>query len=180
MGLHENALHFLRQAERTGHKTALVAETRGDAHYNLAQFEEARSSYETALKRQNGSPAVLAKHCLALIRCGKHERGLTRLRDALASSPQVPELHEGLILSLVFLNRIQDAARASDEKLRTIPTLNPADYLRSASLWAQLRDWPRSSHALELGLRAYPGNTALTRALDEIFRAACAQAAQAP
>jgi len=72
---------------------------------------------------------------------------------------------------LVFLNRLEEAAQAADEKLLRVEGLLSADYLRTASLWAQLRNWQRSSLALELGLRAYPGNAPLTRALDEIFHA---------
>ncbi|HXA82041.1 MAG TPA: glycosyltransferase [Methylomirabilota bacterium] len=175
MGLYEDALNFLRQAEQAGQKTALVAETRGDAYYNLAKFDEARASYEAALKRQNGSMGVLPKLCLAMIRSGKAEKGLARLRSALTLTPQVAEIHEGLILALVFLNRLEDAAQASDEKLRLVQGLLPTDYLRSASLWAQVRNWQLSSHALELGLIAHSGNAHLTRALDEIFLASGVQ-----
>ncbi len=171
MGYFEDALNFLRQADQAGHKTALVAETRGDAHYNLGEFEEARSSYEAAVKRQNGSPALLAKLCLATVRAGKPEKGLSRLRAAVAATPRVPELYEGLILTLVFLNRIEEAAGASEEKLRLVPGLLPGDYVRCASLWGQVRNWQRSSRAIELGLLAYPGNAQLARVLDEIFQA---------
>jgi len=176
MGDYQDALNFLRQADQAGHKTAVVAETRGDAHYNLGKFNEARASYEAALKRQDGGAGVLAKLCLATIRSGKAEKGLARLRSALTVTPQIAELHEGLILGLVFLNRLEEAAEAADEKLRCVEGLLPADYLRSASLWAQLRNWQRSSRALELGLQEHPGSTPLTHALDEIFHASTAQA----
>ena len=175
MGYFEDALNFLRQADQAGHKTALVAETRGDAHYNLGAYEEARTSYEAALKRQDGSPAVHAKLCLATVRAGRTEKGLARLRGALAETPQLAELHEGLILTLVFLNRIEDAARASEEKLRLVPGLLPGDYLRCASLWAQVRWWPRSACAVEQGLQVFPGNSQLVRVLDEILQASVSQ-----
>src|SRR4029077_1687716 len=109
MGDFEDALNFLRQADHAGHKTAVVAETRGDAYYNLAEFGEARACYEASLRRQNGSAGVLAKLCLATIRAGKAEKGLTHLRGAIALTPQAAELHEGLILGLVYLNRIEEA-----------------------------------------------------------------------
>jgi glycosyltransferase involved in cell wall biosynthesis len=180
MGYFEDALNFLRQAEHAGHRTALVAETRGDAHYNLGDFEQARTSYEAAWKRQDGSPALLAKLCLATVRAGKTEKGLSRLQAALAATPQIAELHEGLILALVFLNRIEQAAQAADEKLRSIPGLYPADYIRCASLWAQLRNWPRAVRALEQGLRAYPGRAELTRAMQEVCQAAGASKEHVP
>ncbi|HET7106222.1 MAG TPA: glycosyltransferase [Candidatus Acidoferrum sp.] len=171
MGEFEDSLKFLRRAEQAGHKTALVIETRGDAYYNLGKFDDARASYEAALKRENGGAGVLPKLCLATIRSGKAEKGLSRLRSGLEVTPQVAELHEGLILGLVFLNRVEEAAEAADAKLRLVKGLLPADYVRSASLWAQMRNWQRSSHALELGLEAHPGNAQLARALDEVFHA---------
>ena len=171
MGDYEDALNFLRQADHAGHRTAIVAETRGDAYYNLGEFDEARTSYEAALKRENGSAGVLSKLCLATIRLGKAEKGLSRLRGALELTPQIAELHEGLILGLVFLNRLEEAAQAGDEKLRLVQGLLPADYVRSASLWAQVRNWQRSSRALELGLVAYPENVQMTRALEEVLQA---------
>lgn len=171
MGDYEDALNFLRQADQAGHRTAIVAETRGDAYYNLGEFDEARTSYEAALKRKNGSAGVLAKLCLATIRAGKTEKGLSRLRGALEITPQIAELHEGLILGLVFLNRLEEAAQAADEKLRVVQGLLPADYVRSASLWAQIRNWKRASRVLELGLVAHPRNVQMTRALEEILQA---------
>ena len=171
LGFYDEALHALDRAESAGHRTAMAAETRGDSQYNLGKFEEALVSYEVALNRQNGNSGVLAKLCLATVRAGKTEKGLLQLREALAATPQVPELYESVILALVFLNRIEEAAQVADTKLRTIRGLCPGDYVRCASLWAQSRNWPASTRALELGLAAHPGNSQLTRALEEIFQA---------
>jgi len=49
--------------------------------------------------------------------------------------------------------------------------LLPGDYLRCASLWAQVHNWPKASRALERGLLAYPQKPELVRALDEVFQA---------
>lgn len=168
MGYFEDALNFLRHAEQAGHRTALTAETRGDAHYNLREFDEARSSYEAALKRGGGSGGVLAKLCLATVRGGKASKGVSRLREALELTPGRAELHEGLILSLVYLDKLEDAARAADEKLRLVEGLLPADYLRAGSLWAQVRNWTKAQRAVELGLLTYPEDTNLRRARGEI------------
>jgi hypothetical protein len=49
------------------------------------------------------------------------DKGLAQLSEALAEAPHSAELHEGLILSLVYLDRIEDAAKAANQKLDAIP-----------------------------------------------------------
>jgi glycosyltransferase involved in cell wall biosynthesis len=180
MGYFEEAVNFLKQADHCGHKTALVAETRGDALYNLGQFDEARSAYEAALKRAQGTPSVEAKLGLTIVRSGKTERGLERLRAAVSACPLTPELHEGLILSLVYVNRIEEAAKAAQNKLKTVPNLLAGDYLRAASLWAQLNNWCEAMRALEHGLAGHPGDVNLHKAYREVRQAMEPQRVQVP
>lgn len=165
----EDALKALRQASRVGHCSALLDEIRGDVHYNLGQFEEARSSYEATLKRDPANRATRAKLGLATVRCGKAEKGLNLLRRAIAASPEVPELYEGLLLALVFLERLQEAAEVAQGKLQAVPNPYAGDYIRAASLWAQLRDWPKATCLIEQGLQAYPGDPDLSRAQREVL-----------
>jgi tetratricopeptide (TPR) repeat protein len=171
LGLFELALKALRKAENCGHKTALVAETRGDACYNLGDFAEARSSYEAALKRKPKFAAVQAKLGLAMARAGQSDKALATLRSFLEATPEVPELYEGLILCCVYLNRIKEAAEAADEKIHIIPKLFVGDYLRAASLWAQVGNWAKVGETLQEGLRAYPGNRELEQARRESGKA---------
>jgi tetratricopeptide (TPR) repeat protein len=179
MGLYEEALKALRKAENRGHKTALVAETRGDACYNLGDFVEAKSSYEVALKRNPDHAPVQAKLCLAMARAGQPEKALARLKSFLEATPLIPELYEGLILCCVFLNRLQEAAEAADKKIHTLPKLYAGDYLRAASLWSQLGNWHKVRETLEGGLRAHPGNRSLEQARQETENAARGQPVQA-
>jgi len=168
MGLNDDALKALREAENCDYKTALVAETRGDAWYNLGRFDEARAAYEAALKREQHNPSAQAKVGLATVRAGSPDKGLARLRAYLAASRQAPELYEGLIASCVFLDRLREAAELADQKLRFIPDLYPGDYLRAASLQAQLREWSRAEAILVQGLSIHPRNKDLQRALNEV------------
>jgi tetratricopeptide (TPR) repeat protein len=167
MGYFEDALNALRQASRVGHRSALLDEIRGDVHYNLGQFEEARTSYEATLKRDPANSAARAKVGLATVRCGKAEKGLNLLRSAIAATPAIPELYEGLLLSLVFLGRLREAAEAAQQKLQTVPNPYVGDYIRAASLWAQLNKWSRAARLIERGLQAYPDDPDLNRALGE-------------
>lgn len=171
LGLFEEALKTLRKAESCGHKTSLVAETRGDAYYNLEQFDDAHAAYEVALKRDPHNGSAQAKLGLALVRSGFPDKGLARLKAYLAAAPQVPELHEGLILSYASLGRIREAAEAADQKLRFIPNLYAGDYLRAASLWAQVPDLTHAAQILKEGLKTHPGNEDLQRALWEATQA---------
>jgi glycosyltransferase involved in cell wall biosynthesis len=172
MGAFEDAVKTLRKSENCGYRTAMVAETRGDAHYNLGQFDEARASFEFALKREARNRTVEAKLGLATVRAGGPDRGLAQLREALGEAPQCAELHEGLVLAFLYLDRVEDAAKAASHKLDVLTDLFPGDYLRAASLWAQLQDWQRSARALELGLVLHPGNGELNRAHSEVMQAA--------
>jgi tetratricopeptide (TPR) repeat protein len=171
MASFEEALKALRKSEGCGHRTAILAETLGDAHYNLGHFDEARVSFESALKRDARNRSVQAKLGLSTVRADMPDKGLALLGEALAESPQSAELHEGLILAFVCLGRIEDAAKAADQKLDAVPDLFPADFLRVASLWAQIRDWTRSARALELGLLAHPAHADLARAHSEVMQA---------
>ncbi len=167
MGYFAEGVSFLTQAEKCGYRTALVSETRADALYNVGQFEEAQACYETALQGDPGNSSTEAKLCLTIVRTGKGEEGLARLRKALATKPREAELHEGLILSLASLERIEASAEAAESKLKTVPNLLAGDYLRAASLWAQVREWGRVTNVLERGLLAYPQDANLRKALEE-------------
>ncbi len=169
MGYFHQALNHLARAERCGYTTTSIPEMRGDANYNLGEFEEARGSYEGALKREPRNVILEAKLGLAIVRAGSADKGIARLRSAIGASPQVAELHEGLILALVFLDQIDEAARAAEEKLDAVPGLLLGDYLRAASLWAQVSEWRHVGKVLERGLRAYPGSTELSQALEEVL-----------
>jgi len=168
LNLFDDALQTLRKAENCGHKTAPVAQTRGDACYNLGRFDEARAAYEVALKREPGNAAVQAKLGLAIVRSGSPQKGIARLQACLASSPDTPELYEGLILSYVFLDKIREAAETAERKVHMISHLYAGDYLRAASLWAQLNDLPRALALLQEGLCAHPGNPDLLNAFKEV------------
>jgi tetratricopeptide (TPR) repeat protein len=171
LGMFEAAQKTLQRAEICGHKTALGAQTRGDAFYNQGQFEEARAAYQTALRREPQNAAVRARLGLALVRSGYPEKGLTRLKADLTSMPHAPELHEGLILSYVALGQIREAAEAAEQKLKIIPDPYAGDYLRAASLWAQLFAWKRATSILEKGLKRHEGDAELQRALGEARQA---------
>jgi tetratricopeptide (TPR) repeat protein len=165
------ALDSLQRAERAGLRTALVSETRGDAHYNLAQFEKAFERYSTALKQEPENPNLLSKSGLALLRTGKTDAGLGRLREAIQRRPASPELHDRLILGCVALVRMRDAAEAAQSKLDAVPQPQPGDFLRAASLWVKANDCSRAAATVRAGLALFPENEKLLMALGEVENA---------
>jgi tetratricopeptide (TPR) repeat protein len=168
LGQFEESEKFLKQAAQRGYSSALLEETRGDALYNLGRFSEARYCFGTALEMDPGNPTMITKLSLANVCSGRTKEGLERLRTELEGNPHAAELHEGLILSLVYLNRLEEAALSAQHKLNVIGNSLAGDYLRTASLWAQLQQWDQARQSIERGLRTYPNDTDLQRARREL------------
>jgi tetratricopeptide (TPR) repeat protein len=165
---HPEALACFQQAEQLGQRSALTAELTGDSLYNLGQFQQAAEAYSVALRRDTRNPLLESKRALADLRCGNLASSLDRLRRAVASRPEAPELHERFILALVWADNIRGAAEAAARKLICVPSPIAGDYLRAASLWAKLADWPRAQATLESGLAAHPAHGGLAQALREV------------
>jgi tetratricopeptide (TPR) repeat protein len=162
------ALRCLGEAERTGHRTSLVAETRGDIHYNASQFSSACECYATARRRDPASALLQSKFGLATLRAGERSRGMRELRHAVAAAPRVPEVHDRFVLALVWAGDLRAAALAADAKLAAIEKPLPTDYLRAASLWNKAGEWSRAAQTARDGLQAYPNDTTLQQASQEL------------
>ncbi|MBZ5701342.1 MAG: glycosyltransferase [Acidobacteriia bacterium] len=179
LGRPADALRPLEEAERRGHATALVAETRGDAFYSAGDFSSACRCYELALSRAPELPSLASKLGLAEVRLGRPGTGLKRIGAAVATDPKTSDTHDRLILAFVCLDRIADAALAAEVKLDTIASPAPADFLRAASLANRLGHWVRAAAALERGLRLHPSEPALKQALHEVTTTVSAASAVA-
>jgi tetratricopeptide (TPR) repeat protein len=167
-GNYDDALRCLKQAEESGHGTSVVAETTGDAHYNQARFSQALDAYKKALKLSPDSSLLESKLGLAIIRNGSMEQGLKRIRRSVEQQPHLGELHDRLILSLVWLERTKEAALAAEGKLRAVRSLVPMDFLRAATLWTKQNNWARAAAVLHVGLQVFPGDALMEQASHEI------------
>jgi tetratricopeptide (TPR) repeat protein len=168
LGEYREALHCLKKAQKQGHRTSFVFETEGDAHYNLGEFRESAIAYERAMRKISDSALAQSKHGLALVRAGQAEKGLSAIREALIHKPTHPEIHDRLILSLAWLAKDREAALAAEEKLRSVKTPLPSDFLRSAKLWSALGEWPRAAAVAHVGSVVYPQNSTLRQALEDL------------
>jgi tetratricopeptide (TPR) repeat protein len=169
LNLHQQAVVSLKQAERLGHATPLVAETMGDAHYNLGEFSHACHCYERALRRSPGDASVESKLGLAEVRSGQVDRGLRRLLQAIEHQPTSSELHDRLIMAQVWLGQLEEAAKTAEVKLAVVEP-SAADFLRAASIWARLQAMPRAENLLRAGLTRFPEVEALRSGLEEVQR----------
>jgi tetratricopeptide (TPR) repeat protein len=170
--LFQEALKCLSEAARLGHNTSFVYEVQGDAHYSLKQYPSACESYDRAQRRDPGNPRIQSKLGLAIVRAGNVERGLDLIWQAVEVKPKASDLHDRLILSLVWLGRIEEAGAAAEVKIDAVEKPEALDFLRAASLWAKVKNWTRATAVLRLGLRIYPSDLTLGQGLGEVARAA--------
>jgi tetratricopeptide (TPR) repeat protein len=171
LGRHAAALRCLAGAEQAGCRTALVSETRGDAHYNTSQFASACECYATAMRRDPGNASLQSKFGLATLRTGDRNRGIRALRRAVAEAPETPDVHDRLILALVCAGDVRSAATAANGKLKSVPEAMSSDFLRAASLWAKAGEWRNAAEMTQKGLRAFPDDQNLQKAANEIASA---------
>jgi hypothetical protein len=94
------------------------------------------------------------------------------IRQAVECKPGAGELHDRLILSLVWLDRIEEAGGAAEAKLEIVKHPDAADFLRAASLWARLKNWARAAAVLQAGLQLHPSDITLGRSLSEVTHTA--------
>jgi len=151
-------------------RTALVAEFSGDAWYNAGQFSRAAEAYKTASHRAPSDPLLESKLGLALVRSGRIGEGLRLQRGAIRRSGGRAEVHDRLILSLVWLERIAEASDAAQAKLGQVSHPTPSDFLRAAALAAKAHG--NKNGAVELlsrGVEAHPEDKNLFMALQELL-----------
>ncbi len=168
LGKAAEALTCLKHAEGNGLRSALAAESQGDAFYNLGDFESARRSYRRAAERGDKSASVESKLGLAEVRLGRTSAGLDRMRHAIETEPKFGELYDRLVTALVWLDRLDEAAEFADRRLAATDVL-PASFLRAASIRAQRRNWRQAEEVLQRGLERFPSAEMLHQAIAEVM-----------
>jgi tetratricopeptide (TPR) repeat protein len=155
LGEFPRALDCFQRAERFAHATALTAEMTGDAFYNLGDFESACACYRRGLKRAESSTSLESKLGVAEARCGNERSGLRRIRQCIEKEPANPELYDRLISVQVWLKDLSAAAFTAERKLSSV-VARAEDFLRAASIRAQMKDWTHAATILGDGVREFP------------------------
>jgi tetratricopeptide (TPR) repeat protein len=160
LGEFPRALDCFQRAERFAHATPLTAEMTGDTYYNLGDFEAAGTCYRRGLKRTASSTSLESKLGVAEVRSGNERSGLRWIRQAIEKDSASPELYDRLISAEVWLKNLPAAAVAAERKLNAVAA-RPEDFLRAASIRAQMKDWTHAAAILRHGLREFPDSEAL-------------------
>ena len=179
LGRPAEALECVRRARSLGHSPTLAAELEGDAHYNLRHFDAAILCYQQALREASDSASVESKLGLAEARAGLVQAGLVRLRRAIERQPELPELHDRLIVTNVWLGRLEQAAVAAERKLEAVEP-HPDQFLRAASIRARMGQNERAAGLLRRGLGLFPQAERLRQCLAELLGEEAARPALPP
>ena len=162
-------MQSLAHAEALGHHTSVLAETQGDAFYNLGNFPKSLARYKTALHREPANSWLQSKLGLVLVRIGDTSNGLRHLDAAILQRPDSGELYDRKMLAYLSMGNLHEAAQTLEDKLSQIHDPASSDFLRAASLWSKANNLPRASAVVERGLQKFPKDKNLLMAQQELF-----------
>jgi glycosyltransferase involved in cell wall biosynthesis len=166
LGHFQAALAAYTRGGKLAPANSMIAESLGDVYYDLGDFQQAEKEYRRTRKLGPARAGLESKLGLAQIRNGHSAEGLQRLQKAIARDPATGELHDRLITAYVWLRRPGDAAAAAEEKLSRT-NANETDYLRAASIHAQIQNMPRAVELLKAGQSRFPQSEKLSAAVAE-------------
>lgn len=167
VGRPAEAIAYFKEAEKRGDRSPLLPEAKGDGFYNLQQYSNAASCYRRCLRLSAQNPDVESKLGLAEIREGNVSSGLKKQYRAIELAPNNSELHDRLILSLVYLDRLSEAADVA-ERRTLMENPNAAVFLRAASIRGHMGEIGRAASLVLDGLKLHPHSPALQQAALEL------------
>ncbi|HSS98459.1 MAG TPA: hypothetical protein VLK33_15590, partial [Terriglobales bacterium] len=145
---------------------AFCEHLRGDALHNLGRLEEARESYAKSAKLTHGDPVVISKLGYTEVRLSRVQEGITKLKQAAESAPEVGEIRERLMKAYIATNQLAEAAEQA-ERLAEIEG-TPKSYLRAASIWKHTKQNNRAQTILQRGINLFPEAQELQKAFAEL------------
>lgn len=170
-GQYSEALQRLAHVPKSGRCAALLAETQGEACFNLQRFEEAAAHYRRALQLSPNDAGLESKAGLCEIRVGRTDAGIRKLQRAVERFPSDPQLHDRLVAVWVSMGKLAEAAESAERRVEQAGS-TPEAFLRAASIHAQRQDWRKASQFLERGVALFPESQKLKQALAELAPAA--------
>jgi tetratricopeptide (TPR) repeat protein len=145
---------------------AFCEHMRGDALHNLGRLEEARESYAKSGKLTHGDPVVISKLGYTEVRLGRVQQGITKLKQAAESAPEVGEIRERLMKAYIATNQLLEAAEQAEQLAKIEGT--PKSYLRAASIWKHTKQNDKAEAILQRGIELFPEAQELQKAFAEL------------
>jgi Flp pilus assembly protein TadD len=165
-GNYQQALADLDRMRSDTASRAFCEHLRGDALHNLGRLKEARESYAKSAKLTHGDPVVISKLGYTEVRLGMAREGITKLKQAAESAPEIGEIRERLMKAYVATDQLAEAGEQSERLAKIEGT--PKSYLRAASIWKHSKQDNRAQMILQKGIDLFPGAQELQKAFAEL------------
>ncbi|HEY2858920.1 MAG TPA: glycosyltransferase [Terracidiphilus sp.] len=111
------ALERLQKAEELGLRNGVLYQTIGDARFHAGQFEQARAAYEHVAALGYASPLSEAKLGACEVHLGKPQDGISRMKQAVAASPENGELYDMLAAAALLCGNLTLAVESMQARL---------------------------------------------------------------
>jgi tetratricopeptide (TPR) repeat protein len=111
-------------------------------------------------------PVLSSKLGYTEVRLGRTKEGISRLKKAAETAPEVAEVRERLMKAFVAVNVLSEAAEQA-EKLAILEGTAKA-YLRAASIRVHANDQQQAREVLKRGITLFPDSVELRQALAEL------------
>lgn len=166
LGRYQESLDALERDTRSDGSSALREDLRGDALSGLGRFKEARLAYRKALKVTGSNALLESKLGYTEVKLGQKNSGLSMLRRAARSAPNIYAIQDRLMKACIMAGRLPEAAETA-EKITTV-ALHPTLFLRAASIRVQMKQWEQTEAILSRGLQLFPQSQELREAQAEV------------
>lgn len=167
LGRDKEALKAFKQVRRGGYCTAMLAESEGDAYFNLGNCEEAARCYRRALLLDQQSATIESKLGLTELRAGNADAGIAKMLHALERQPKCGHLYDRLIAATVSVNLLHEAVAAAECKLVNVEP-DPESFIRAAALCSRVGDRVRALQLVRAAAVRFPEAPKIQQCLVEM------------
>jgi tetratricopeptide (TPR) repeat protein len=166
LGNYEQALADLERVRPDAASQPFCEHLRGDALHNLGRLQESREAYLRSAKLTHGDPVVNSKLGYTEVRLGLAKQGISRLKRAMESAPDVGEIRERLMKAYIATDQLLAAGEQAEQLARIESTSK--SYLRAISVWMHAKSRDRALQTLIQALRLFPEAAELQAAVSEL------------
>jgi tetratricopeptide (TPR) repeat protein len=162
----EEALQPLAQAEILAPNSTVLHEALGDAHFQRADYPQARQAYARAQALGATCALIEAKHGCCEILLGHATQGLERVVQAIQREPDSAELYDFALVAAQLARKPKMAALIALRRTG-LGNTTAQHFRRAAELSASTGDPSRARALLNQGLAQFPDDPTLLAAMQQ-------------